>query len=181
MKTCQIISLVLVSYALPFFQNASAGDFTSTTTNAPACLHFRDQFDAPQRLSFPATNITLLTIADKKGSQQIAGWVAPVKQRFGGRVDIRGIADVSSVPGPLRGLVRKRFQKNQKYPVMMDWSGDAMKAFAYVPAKANILVLNRRGEILQRFSGEANGQAIQDLCDVIDRAVADLQSQAPTQ
>ena len=142
-----------------------------TPTNAPSSIELRDQFDAPQTLSFPATNVTLLTIADKKGSEQIAGWVAPLKQRFGKRIDIRGLADVSTVPRPLRGMVRMKFQKLHTYPVMMDWSGEAVKAFTYVPDKANVLLLDERGQILKRISGEANPKAVQELCDAIDRAL----------
>ena len=170
MTISQII--LLAGGALLVFQNAGAGGFTAPATHAPATLDFRDQFDAPQRLSFPTANLTLLTIADRKGSEQIADWVAPVKQRFDGRIDIRGIADMSGVPGPLRGLVRKQFQKKMSYPVMLDWSGDARKHFPYASGQANILVLDRRGRILQRFSGPANDRAVQDLCGVIDRALA---------
>jgi hypothetical protein len=143
-----------------------------TPTNAPSLIALRDQFDAPQELSFPSTNVTLLTIADKKGSEQIAGWVRPLKQRFGAHIDIRGIADVSKVPRALHGLVRMRFQKLLTYPVMMDWSGQVVSAFTYVPNQANVLMLDEDGRILQRISGEANEKAIQDLCAAIDRALA---------
>lgn len=153
-------------------RNATAGESVAQPTNAPASIELRDQFNALQKLCFPTTNVTILTIADKKGSEQIAGWVAPLKQRFGPRIDIRGMADVSGVPGALRGMVRKKFQKLQAYPVMMDWSGVAVKAFTSMPGKANILVLDGRGQILQRTSGEATVPAIQDLCGVIDRALA---------
>jgi hypothetical protein len=151
---------------------ASAGESIRLTTNAPARIELNDQFDAPQKLSFPNTNVTLLTIADKKGSEQIAGWVEPLKQHYGNRIDIRGIADVSSVPGALRGFVRKRFQKLQSYPIMLDWSGDTVKEFTCVPNKANILVLDGRGRIVQRISGAANAQAIKDMIGLIDWALA---------
>lgn len=141
-------------------------------THAPAMLMLRDQFDAPQTLSFPTTNITFLTIADRIGSAQLAGWIAPVKQRFGGRVDIRGIADVSAVPRLLRSLVRKKFRELQTYPVMMDWTGNAVKAFTYVPDKANVLVLDTHGQILLRASGPATDRSVQYLCSVIERALA---------
>jgi hypothetical protein len=137
-------------------------------TNAPRLIELRDQFDAPQKISFPATNITLLAIADKKGSEQVNGWIALVKQRFGKQIDIRGLADVSSVPRFLREMVRKKFQKVHTHPVMMDWSGEAVKAFTYVPGVANILVLSKRGQILKRMTGEANDKAFQDLCAAID-------------
>jgi hypothetical protein len=166
----QLVSLVLVTLATGV-SAAPNSEPSITPTNAPSSIELHDQFDAPQTLSFPATNVTLLTIADKKGSEQVAGWVTPLKQRFGKRIDIRGLADVSAVPRPFRGMVRKKFQKLQTYPVMLDWSGEAVKAFTYVPDKANVLVLDGRGQILQRISGEANPKAVQDLCAAIDRAL----------
>ncbi len=141
-------------------------------TNAPARIELNDQFDVPQTLTFPTTNITLLTIADHKGSEQIAGWIAPVKQRFGKRVDICGIADVSPVPHFLRGMIRKQFQKAQSYPVMLDWSGDAVKAFTYVPDQVNVLVMDGSGRILTRLAGAANEQVLQKLYGVLDGALA---------
>ena len=152
-----------------------------TPTNAPSWIELRDQFDARQTLSFPATHITLLTIADKKGSEQIAGWITPLKQRFGQRIDIRGLADVSTVPRLLRGMVRSKFQKFQTYPIMMDWSGEAVKAFTYVPDKANVLVLDGRGQILKRLSGEANPKTVEDLCAAIDRALVNRAHTLATQ
>ena len=166
----QLVSLLLVTLATGV-SAAPNPEPSITPTNAPSLIELHDQFDAPQTLSFPATNVTLLTIADKKGSEQIAGWVTPLKQRFGKRIDIRGLADVSTVPRPLRGIVRRKFQRLQTYPVMLDWSGDVVKAFTYVPDNANVLVLDAHGQILKRISGEANPKAVQDLCAAIDRAL----------
>ncbi len=145
---------------------------TAIPTNAPVRVDLNDQFDVPQTLCFPSTNITLLTIADHKGSEQIAGWIAPVKQRFGKRLDIRGIADVSPVPRFLRGMIRKQFQKAQSYPVMLDWSGDAVNAFTYVPDRVNVLVMDGSGRILTRLTGAANEQALHELYGILDRALA---------
>lgn len=145
---------------------------TAIPTNAPARIELNDQFDVPQTLTFPTTNITLLTIADHKGSGQIAGWIAPVKQRFGARLDIRGIADMSPVPRLLRGMIRKQFQKAQSYPVMLDWSGEVVKAFTYVPDRVNVLVMDGSGRILTRLTGAANEAALLELYDILDRALA---------
>jgi hypothetical protein len=141
-------------------------------TNAPALIELHDQFDAPQKLSFPSTNVTLLTIADRKGSEQIAGWIAPLRQRFGTNIDIRGIADVSTVPRALQGLVRSRFQGLLNYPVMMDWSGRAVSAFTYVPGQAIVFVLDGSGQILKRIRGKASNKAVQDLCETINNALS---------
>jgi hypothetical protein len=166
----QIVSLLLVSLATGV-SAAPNSEPSITPTNAPSSIELRDQFDAPQTLSFPATNVTLLTIADKKGAEQVAGWITPLKQRFGKRIDIRGLADVSTVPRPLRSLVRTKFKNVHTYPVMMDWSGETVRAFTYVPEKANLLVLDRRGQILKRISGDANPKAVQELSTAIDCAL----------
>lgn len=175
-KTLSVFLLAMVLRA-----NAAPNSEPSIApTNAPALIELRDQYDAPQKLSFPATNLTVLTIADKKGSAQIAGWVAPLKQRFGRQLGIRGLADVSTVPRPLRGMVRAKFQKLQAYPVMLDWSGAAVKRFTYVPGQASVLLLDGRGRILKRWSGEASPKAVQDLCAAIDRALEDPDNPLPT-
>lgn len=166
----QIVSLLLVTLAASLSAAPNSGP-SIIPTNAPSLIELHDQYDVPQTLSFPATNITLLTIADRKGSEQVASWITPLKQRFGKRIAIRGLADVSTVPRPFRGLVRKKFQKLQSYPVMLDWSGNTVKAFTYVPDKVNVLVLDERGQILKRISGEANPDALQELFAAIDDAL----------
>lgn len=175
-RTILIMTATLLASAKTY-----ANPATNTVTNAPACIELRDQFNALEKLSFPTTNITLLTIADAKGSEQIAGWVKPVKRRFGAGVDIRGIADMSCVPRPLRGLVRTQFRAVQHYPVMLDWTGDAVNAFDYTPGKADILVLNRNGKILYRSSGKANDRAITNLCEAITQALAAQAPETPAQ
>ena len=169
MKSIYPMLLVMLAWC------ANAGPISETApvpTHAPAMLVLHDQFDAPQTLAFPTTNITFLTIADRTGSAQLADWIAPVKDRFGDRIDIRGIADVSPVPRLLRSLVRKKIRELQNYPVMMDWTGDAVKAFTYVPDKANVLVLDGRGQIILRASGPATGHQLQALYAAIDAALA---------
>src|ERR1700683_1192160 len=85
------------------------------TNSVPVLASFelRDQYDNPHNISFPATNVTLMTVADRKGSEQIDGWIAPVKERYGERIAIEGIADVSTVPRLLRSMVRKQFKKDR--------------------------------------------------------------------
>ena len=144
----------------------------TTVTHAPACIELKDQFDSPQRLSFPTTNFTVLTIADHKGSEQIAGWVRPIKARYGAQVAIHGIADVAAVPGWLRSPVRRKFRQRQSYPVMLDWSGDTVKAFATAQDCVNVFVLDERGRILTRFRGEAKPGALEELYATLDQALA---------
>lgn len=138
-------------------------------TNAPARIELPDQFEKLQKLSFPNTNLTVLTIADRKGSEQIAGWVEPVAKRFGTRVDVLGIADVSAVPRLLRGTVRSAFRKEQTHPVMMDWSGEVVKKFSPKEDVTTVLLIDGSGKILRRFEGAAKAADTQELCKLIEQ------------
>ena len=158
-----------------------AGENISPLTNAPARIELRDQFDQMRTFVFPATNLTLLTIADKAGSEQIAAWVAPIKRRFGDAVAIEGIADVSAVPSPLRGLVRRKFQKAQPHSVMLDWSGDTIKAFAVLPDRANVFVLDHEGKILKRLTGKATDQTIEEVSAALEQALAEARKRVASQ
>ena len=147
------------------------GEATKAPAHAPATLELRDQYDAPQRLAFPATNVVVLTIADKKGSEQIDGWVAALKAHYSGRIELRGLADVGGVPGFLRGRVRKKFQETRTYPVMMDWSGKVCAKFGFEPGLANVLVIARDGNIHARAAGPAREPALKELSAAIDAAL----------
>lgn len=169
MKTFLTIPGIIATLVSFMGNTASAAE---TLTHAPACIELHDQFNALQKMSFPAGKVTLLTIADKKGSKEISGWVAPVKQHFDTRVDIRGIADMSGVPVLLRGVARKQFRETQHYPVMLDWTGDVVKSFGYTPGKADVLLLDCDGKILYRTGGKADDRSVRELRDAIERALS---------
>ena len=152
--------------------SARAGDVSPLATNTAACIELHDQYDSPQRLTFPATNITVLAIADRKGAQQVDGWIAALKPRYAGRINLRGIADLGGAPGFIQARIRKKFQETRQYPVMMDWSGEVCAQLSYKKDVANILLLSRDGSILARFSGRADGPQIAEACALLDKALA---------
>jgi hypothetical protein len=147
----------------------SLGVQAGAITNAPPCIELPDQFEKPQKISFPNTNLTVLTIADRKGSEQIAGWVEPVAKRFGTRVAVWGIADVSAVPRLLRGTVRSAFRKEQTHPVMMDWWGEVVKKFSPKADVTTLLLIDGHGKILRRYEGAAKAAETQELCKLIEQ------------
>ena len=172
-RTFAIVAVLLAAH------RAGAGEVHPLATKAPASIELRDQYNSPQKLTFPATNITVLTIADRKGSEQMAGWVAALKASYAGRIRLRGIADVGGAPPFIHGKIRKKFQETRHYSVMMDWSGEVCEELSYQKDVANILVLGRDGAILGRFSGPANGLKIAEACALVDKALSDLSQVEP--
>jgi hypothetical protein len=166
--------LVLCISGLLGSENAGAQASANCSTNAPASIELRDQFDAPQRLSFPATNVVVLTIADRKGSEEVDGWIAALKPLYVGRVDFRGLADVGGVPGLFQGRLRQKFQEKHKHPVMMDWSGKTCAQFGYQRGVANLLVIDCDGWIRARFRGHASPAAVAEACAALEAAHASV-------
>jgi hypothetical protein len=147
----------------------------ATPTNSQpvlASFELRDQYDIARKISFPATNVTVVTVADRKGSEQIDGWIAPLKERYGGRIDIQGVADMSKVPGLLRSMVREQFKKRRTYPVMLDWDGRVARGFNYHKDEANVFVIDRDGRITGHFTGAANEIVLSALFGAVDRALS---------
>ena len=173
----QLSTILIATVGLLVWRNASADESIGLATNAPACIELRDQFDSPQKLTFPTTNLTLLTIADKKGSAQVDGWIAALKPRYSGSIAIRGLADVGGAPGFVQGRIRKGFQESRKYPVMLDWSGNVCAQFGYKKDEANILVLDRNGHIYARFTGVATTTSVAEATAVLDRFLSTAQEQ----
>ncbi len=140
-------------------------------TNAPARVELPDQFGKPQLLAFPNSKVTLLAIADKKGSTEVNAWIAALKPRYAGRVDIRGLADMGGVPGFLQGHISRKFQATRQYPVMMDWSGKVCDRFGYRREAANILVIDAEGTIRERVCGAASDDGVTRISHALDAAL----------
>jgi hypothetical protein len=138
----------------------------------PFPIELRDQHDLPRRLAFPRTNITVLTIADRKGAEQVDGWIDALKARYSDRISLYGIADVRGAPSFLRGTIRRKFQAARPHPIMLDWSGEVCARLKYERDVANLLVFDRNGAILGRFAGRASGTNLARVCAVLDQTLA---------
>lgn len=153
----------------------------ASSPEIPRKLELNDQYDNAHVMSFPATNVIFLTIADRKGSEQIGAWITALKARPAAPVDIRGLADLGGVPGFLRGRIRKQFRETIHYPVMMDWSGKACAKFKYVSDSANIYIIDRNGNLAGHFHGRAGETNLAAAFAVLDKAIATpVVSSSPT-
>lgn len=131
-----------------------------------------DQHANPRSYRFPKAKVTVMTVAGHKGSEQIASWVQRLNDRYRKRIDIDGIADVSMIAVPFRGMFRRAFKKRLAYSVMLDWEGAVVRQFGYQKGVVNLYVIDRRGRIVKQFIGPVNDRAMLELTHEIDRAVA---------
>jgi hypothetical protein len=168
--------LVAASLVLPSTAAVVAGESTTAGFGATklACRDFelRDQFNVIHRFTFPTTNVTVLTIADRKGNEQVDSWIAPIRRRFAGEINIAGIADVAGAPGWRHELIQKKFQKLRTRPVMLDWDATVTAALHSQKGVVNVFVLDRRGLVLTHATGPAVEASLQRVTLAIERALA---------
>lgn len=138
-----------------------------------ADFELSDQHGELRSLRFPKSKVTVLTIADRKGSDQLKLWVQRVYDRYGRRVDIDGIADVSIIPAPLHGLFRRAFKKKLSYSVMLDWDGSVVRKLDPKSGVANLYVIDQCGRIVKQLSGAVNDESFRELSREVDRGIAD--------
>lgn len=152
-----LVGLVLTGQAAP----SKISDF-----------ELRDQHGRSRQYSFPKSKVTVMTIADQGGSEQLEPWIWHVHGRFGNRIDIDGVADVSQVPGPLRGIVRAVFRNQLSYSILLDWNGAVVRQFAYEKGSANVYVIDKDGHVKKHLSGPATGSMLNDLERAVHIAIS---------
>lgn len=131
-----------------------------------------DQDARTRSYRFPKAKVTVMTVADHKGSEQLAPWIQALHDRYGKRIDIDGIADVSMIPKFFHDMFREAFRKELTYPVMLDWGGAVVKQFAPTKGTANIYLIDRRGRIISERTGALTPAASRKLFEEIDRLLA---------
>jgi len=131
-----------------------------------------DQDAKPRSYHFPKPKITVMTVADHKGSEQLAPWIQRIYARYEKRIDIDGVADVSMIPGPFQGMFREAFRKKLARSVLLDWGGSVVKQFDYQKSVANIYVIDQGGRIVKRIAGPVSEAGAQEIFGEIDRAIS---------
>lgn len=161
-----LVALVYAKSALAW-QPSPAGP----TNVMLASFELKDQHQQTHRITFPRTNLMILTVADQKGSKQVAAWVRPLKARFPEGLPIEGVADVSIVPGFLRPLVRREFKSRFEHPVMLDWSGEVVQRLRCAPDVANVFLVATNGAVLWQHCGPVETNRLAELIQLIEGGV----------
>jgi hypothetical protein len=132
----------------------------------------KDQYGAHHAYHFPLARVGILLIADYDGSPDLEAWIRPLYARYEKRVRLEGVAELSAVPGFMRGLVRTFFRKNVTYPVLLDWSGEVAEGYAYEKGQVNLFVLEYDGTICLKIIGAMTPRAFHRVTDQIDHLLA---------
>ena len=131
-----------------------------------------DQFGKNHRFDFPRTRPLLLLVGDRKGSEEVDDWIAPLKEHWGKVADIAGIADVHGVPSFLRERIRNGIRERRPRELMLDFDGVVVESLAVTSKTANLFLLDPEGRIAVRVEGKPDEKKLAALRAVFERWAA---------
>lgn len=140
----------------------------NASNQAPA-FTLRDQHKAAHHYQFPRPKLSVLIFADYAGAAQLENWIRPLYDRYQDAIAIDGVAELSSVPKLIRGMVRSAFRDRLAQPVMLDWSGGVSTDYHYQKGEANLFVIDPNGRILLKVVGAISDAKFKRVQDAIDR------------
>jgi hypothetical protein len=133
-----------------------------------------DQFKKSAKIEYPSKSVNVFILADREGSKQVEAWVRRVFDKFGERIEIRGIALLKGVPVALRSTVRYMFKRQVSYPVLMDWDGEVTSQFPFKPGQACVVVVDTSGRIVASEYGAVIDESFKRVQTAIDDTLPEI-------
>ncbi len=137
----------------------------------PARIELRDQNDKLHVITFPASRITVLCLADRHGRGESNQWAATLAA-YKKRAAIHGIADAAGTPEFMKNSIRKRIQSAQKQDLLIDWTGATCAAIGCQPRTANLVIVSRSGTVLHRTTGAPTAENLKAFAAALEQALA---------
>lgn len=134
-----------------------------------AAFVLKDQYDNTLVYHFPRETMSVVFVADYAGSGQLEAWTRPLYDRYQQRIGIYGVANLSAVPGFMRGLIARVFRTQLQYPVMFDWQGTVSKSYAAQSGQANLYLIDTQGRMVLHLVGAVSPEKLQRVMAQIDR------------
>ena len=149
---------------------------TSAVLSQEASVHpqatafvLKDQYDDTLVYSFPRETMSVVFFADYPGSGQLEAWIRPLYDRYQKSIGIYGVADLSAVPGFMRGLIAQVFRAQLQSPVLFDWHCTVSKSYKAQSGQANLYLIDTQGRIVLRLVGAVSSERLQRIMAHIDR------------
>lgn len=128
-----------------------------------------DQFKTEWKWEqFKGKNV-IMVLCDREGREYSEKWVNPFRNTFGNKVEYVAFADVSSVPGLLKGFIRSKVRDNYAHPLLLDWEGDVFKYYQCAEGVANVVFIDKTGTIRHSSSGKGTSEQVQQSISEIQR------------
>lgn len=111
----------------------------------------------------------LLFLADRSGSDFTSNWTKVLEPLYRNTIEFVAFADVSSVPGFLKGFIKGKFKDSYSNPILMDWEGKLFEYYNCPEGIPTIVFIDNKGIIRYKISGKGTSTELQMLNEVISQ------------
>ena len=111
----------------------------------------------------------LLFLADRSGSDFTSNWTKVLEPLYRNTIEFVAFADVSSVPGFLKGFIKGKFKDSYSNPILMDWEGKLLEYYNCPEGIPTIVFIDNKGIIRYKISGKGTSSELQMLNEVISQ------------
>jgi len=137
-------------------------------------FELEDQFGETHTTADVRGNALLVVGSDKHGSRYQRYWIDRLRAALGDRdagevIEIVELADLRGVPFFVKGSVRKKFPKDRRSWVLMDWKGEFAKAYRFEKRRCNILLFDGSGKLVLHVGVQgADAEMLDEIGAAID-------------
>lgn len=111
----------------------------------------------------------LLFLADRSGSDFTSNWTKVLEPLYRNTIEFVAFADVSSVPGFLKGFIKGKFKDSYSNPILMDWEGKLFEYYNCPEGIPTIVFIDNKGIIRYKISGKGTSSELQMINEVISQ------------
>jgi hypothetical protein len=131
-------------------------------------IRLEDQHGVRHEVRFPRERPVYIVASTRSGTGKVGGWVKPVVEKYGDKVEIFGLADVRGIPQMFRGAVRLLIRDGTPWPVLMDWEAQAIPGLCTPGANIEVMVVEPDGRVRFRHAGESSPEGLERVFQVLD-------------
>lgn len=128
-------------------------------------FELKDQFGKVYRAEDYVGKVVVLIGSDKGGSSFNGSWGNAIYEAVRDEPGIERYAplpqaDLRGVPFFVKGMIKKKFPRDEEQWVLLDWKGHLAEAYTFEPESSNIVVFAGDGTLMHRAYGREVDPAI---------------------
>lgn len=159
----RVLALLTISAAIPFLMG-----MVNIGAKVPT-FSIEDQFEKKWTKADYSNKVALYMVCDRNGYDYADNWTDKLVPKFRNRIHFVPVADVSPVPGLLKGYIRGKFKDNFSFPVLMDWEGTLVKAFEMKEGYPTLIITDKTGVIQYRAWGKGSENEVRRIQEKLEQ------------
>ena len=132
-----------------------------------------DQFEKVWKNSDYNGKPALYVVCDQDAYDYVDNWTKHLVPKYKDNIHFVPVADVTSVPGFLKGYIRGRFKDEFKYPILMDWKGVLIKGLNMKEGHPTLVLADANGVVKYRAWGKGSNDEVSRLENKLKELVKD--------